>query len=97
MPQDLNLIDYYIARELHVADLPFSALLAAAMMKADSVNSVVLRNGFPKLHATLQDRWNAGGGWIQSDEDLLRGITAEEARGKALKIAKQYLYRLQQP
>ena len=64
---NLNLIDYNIARALYSADLPFSALIAAAGLRADTANTHKLQGMFPELLVDLQKRYDAPGGLIEGD------------------------------
>ncbi len=64
---NLNIIDYHIAMRLAAADIPFSALISAAMRKADSINASKLAESFPIIQKDLQQRYNARGGLLDSD------------------------------
>jgi len=81
----LNLIDYNISQILAMADIPFDALIAAAMRKADSDNLRRLQMCFPATAADLQSRYNGPGGSV--DSDFLDEIDTE----RAWQIAKNYL------
>ena len=63
----MSLYDYQMSRELSVSDPPFAALIMAALRKADSDNAVALRIAFPDIHAELEARYNAPGGWLPGD------------------------------
>lgn len=54
--------DISIARELHRSDVPFYALIYAAMLKADGPNLAVLRAGFPEQHKALRDDYETPAG-----------------------------------
>ena len=53
----LNLIDYLVGRELYYADLPFTALIVAAISKADDENARKLRAAWPEICETTQKRY----------------------------------------
>lgn len=54
----LNEIDKHIAEEIHAMDPPFYALIAAAVMKADSSNLRTLSRGYPDIvRAVIGDEW----------------------------------------
>jgi len=88
----LNLIDYKISQYLRIADIPFYALIAAAMGKADSNNMEFLREAFPDIYQSFSDRYNAPGGLLEEDTGPTKSHTdiMEEANG----IARSYLARL---
>lgn len=83
MPGDIEIIiglhAYKRAVELFEADEPFYALVAAAMIKADSTNLPRLQAAFPEVWAELDARWNSPAavlpGTGEKDED---GRTAED-------------------
>jgi len=83
---DLNIIDYKVSQRLGVYDVPFSALIAAAMRKADSNNIEKLKSAWPEVFTDLQKRYNGPG-----------GATTEELQSKptivddAERIADTYL------
>jgi hypothetical protein len=53
---------------LSVGDEPtFSALVMAAMRRADSSNALILRCGWPDVWAELQARYDAPGGRLATD------------------------------
>lgn len=64
---ELNLVDYEISKHLAVKDLPFNALIAAAVRKADTDNLMRLESVFPKLVGDLKRRYNAPGGMLPED------------------------------
>lgn len=59
---------YEVSQKLTADDTPFSALIFAAMRKADSVNIILLQNAFPELYAELHERYWAPGGKIGDEE-----------------------------
>jgi hypothetical protein len=63
----MSLYDYNISRELVNLDLPFDALMMAAMARADDHNAGVLLRAFPDLRGELQARYDAPGGLIPQD------------------------------
>lgn len=64
---DLNLIDYEISKRISALDLPFAALIAAALRKADSDNFARLKQAFPELTNDFKSRYNAPGGILLKD------------------------------
>lgn len=50
---------YHCAVKLNAQDHPFHALVAAAMMRADTKNEALLRWAFPEVWDTLRVRHNA--------------------------------------
>jgi hypothetical protein len=59
--------DYEVSKQIAKTDPPFSALIMAAMRKADSGNVFKLVFLFPDTYAELQARYNAPGGVLPSD------------------------------
>ena len=58
----MNAIDFKVGVALAHADIPFDALICAALIRADSRNAEKLRMSFPKLCADAQARYDAPGG-----------------------------------
>ena len=73
----MSLYDYRASQRLGVGDPPFYALIMAAMRKADSDNTALLRSVFPDTWKELQARYNAPGGCITAGE--LAALKAEIA------------------
>lgn len=65
--KDLNLIDYEISKRLAVRDIPFAALIAAALRKADPNNFHQLESAFPDIASDLKLRYNAPAGILLKD------------------------------
>ena len=63
--RDLNIIDYTLSKYLQ--QIPFDALVAAAMRKADTENLNLLGEIFPQIRKDLHDRYNAPGGYLERD------------------------------
>lgn len=63
----MSLYDYQVSKELGARDIPFYALIMAAMRKADTTNEILLRSAFPETWRELQQRYHAPGG-ILPDE-----------------------------
>lgn len=63
----MSLYDYERSRELARQDVPFHALIMAAMRRADSDNAAVLRAMWPDTWDELQARYNAPGGRLPTD------------------------------
>lgn len=67
----MSLYDYRASAEIGATDPPFYALIMAAMHRADTVNSALLRAAFPDVWDECAARYNAPGGVLASD-----GVTA---------------------
>lgn len=65
--ETVSLYDYRVAQELVKQDIPFYALIMAAMRKADSTNAALLRNAFPEVWDETQQRYNAPGAMLAGD------------------------------
>lgn len=65
----MSLFDYKISQQLAADDVPFYALIMAAMRKADTRNLDLLAQAWPGVWDELQQRYNAPGGLI-GDEAL---------------------------
>ena len=63
----LNLIDYEISKRISANDIPFAALIAAALRKADTNNFARLKQAFPELTSDFKLRYNAPGGILLKD------------------------------
>ncbi len=63
----MSLYDYEVSRELEAHDLPFYALIMAAMRRADTDNLDLLRAAFPEVWAELSARYHAPGGMLPGD------------------------------
>lgn len=59
--------EYVTSRRLDAQDLPFYALIMAAMRKCDAENGAKLRAAWPTVWLELVERYNAPGG-ILPDE-----------------------------
>jgi hypothetical protein len=60
-----GLYDFNVALKLQ--NVPFDALIMAAVMKADGENRVKLIEGFSDLYHETQARYNAPGGKLEGD------------------------------
>ena len=81
----LNLIDYEISKRLAAKDIPFYALIAGAIRKADTGNLARLESAFPEITRDLKRRYNAPGGVLPEDN-----IQGDDASKHAL-IADSYI------
>ena len=63
----LGLHAYLVSRQLADQDLPFDALIAAAMRRADTDNLRALQLAFPEHWAELERRYHAPGGMLPED------------------------------
>ena len=81
---------YRVSIEL-MRSYPFSALIMAAMMKADTDNAALLATAFPDLWAELNVRYNSPGGAItESEYQALRRMASKQAeKREALAVAEK--------
>jgi len=63
----VSLFDYQASQELAAQDVPFYALIMAAMRRADSDNIELLREAWPGVWSELMARYNAPGCRLPSD------------------------------
>ena len=61
--------DYEKSREIAAHDVPFAALIMAAMRKADSRNAEILRAMWPATWEELRGRYDAPGGILPGEEE----------------------------
>ena len=59
--------EYIVSLRLSREDVPFYALIMAAMRKADSDNEYKLRTCFPDVWDELHARYHSPGGSLQGD------------------------------
>jgi hypothetical protein len=65
----VSLMSYLQSREISgMRDWDFSALVMAAMRKADTHNFALLADAFPEIAAELQARYDAPGGALNEGE-----------------------------
>ena len=64
-----NIYAYRKAMELKNQDYPFSSLIMAAMVRADSDNLIKLQRAFPGLWKELEERYWAPGGYLPGEEE----------------------------
>ncbi len=60
--------DYRISQELAAADVPFYALIMAAIRKADDRNMQLLLLGWPEVYKEFLARYHAPGGVLPDEE-----------------------------
>lgn len=70
--------DYEVAKQMWVDDVPFHALIMAAMLKADPHNRTLLDAVFPDVRTELDARYNAPGG-VLPDDSAPRTLIVERA------------------
>jgi hypothetical protein len=63
----MSLYDYRAAKTLHDQDVPFYALIMAAMRKADTTNEGKLRAMWPETWDELFARYHAPGGLLEGE------------------------------
>lgn len=61
--------DYEQSKVIATHGFTFHGLLMAAMRQADSENVARLRMVFPEVHAELDARYNAPGGYVEGDPE----------------------------
>lgn len=64
----MSLYDYEVSQRLARQDVPFKALIMAAMRRADTINAALLRSAFPEIWAEAEARYNAPGGILERDQ-----------------------------
>ncbi len=77
----MSFYDYEKARELVAADVPFYALIMAAMQRADTTNAAMLRTMYPAVWAEVEARYNAPGAMLPGDLD---GMPARNVPDRSL-------------
>ena len=65
----MSLHDFRVSGELATSGVPFTALLLAAMQRANTTNLERLKQAFPEVHAELEKRFNSPGGLLPSERD----------------------------
>lgn len=63
----MSLYDYRASQQISVTDPPFYALIMAAIRRADTRNTALLRAAFPEVHAEFEARYNAPGGTLPTN------------------------------
>ncbi len=69
--QELNIIDYKVSQRFQLTDVPFAAIIAAAMRKADTDNLRALESAFPGIAKDLRARYNAPGGFLGDEAETV--------------------------
>ena len=64
----MSLYDYRVSLDLAKQDVPFYALIMAAIRKADDVNLVRIDRVFPHVVKEFKRRYHAPGGMLPEDE-----------------------------
>jgi hypothetical protein len=60
--------DYEASKTVELYDLPFYAIIMAAMRRADTNNAALLAAAFPETWRELQDRYHAPDGLLPSEQ-----------------------------
>jgi hypothetical protein len=63
----MSYYDYKTSLELSIKDPPFAALIMAAMRKADTSNTEMLKACWPEIYHELERRYHAPGGLIDKE------------------------------
>lgn len=63
----MSLYDYNAALGIKRTDPPFYALIMAAMLRADTKNTALLKAAFPDTWDELDQRYHAPGGRLPED------------------------------
>lgn len=66
----MSQFDYIASRALGSPDVPFAALIMAAMRRADTENLAKLQAAFPETWQELQARYDAPGGKLPGEERI---------------------------
>lgn len=74
----MSLHAYHVSRAIEQKDLPFEALIMAAMRKADSYNALKLTNAFPGIWNEFAKRYNAPLGVIPEDGQVDMDVLAKQ-------------------
>ena len=67
----MSYYDYKVGQEISAQDYPFYALIQAAMRQADTDNAEKLRAEWPSVWEELKARYNAPGGKLSREAELL--------------------------
>lgn len=59
--------EYLESERLGYEQVPFYALIMAAMRKADSLNNFKLQREWPEVYEEFKKRYNAPGGKLEGD------------------------------
>jgi hypothetical protein len=78
----MSLHEYLCSRAISKEDPPFYALLFALMRKADSDNAAKIKAAWPARWLEMQERYNAPGGILPSDEVQDIGDQVVKASGE---------------
>ena len=62
--------DYKLSLEISAQGYPFCALIMAAFRDADTDNLMALQEAFPYIYDEFKRRYNAPGGYLNSQNDL---------------------------
>lgn len=65
----MSLYDYEASKRIALDDPPFSALIMAAMRKADDINTAKLKAAWPETYAEIRERYNAPGGLLERERE----------------------------
>lgn len=65
----MSLYDYHVSCKLVRDDVPFYALIMAAMRRADTENEAILRSAYPDVWDEVYARYHATGGCLEGDHD----------------------------
>lgn len=67
----MSLYDY--KRSMTLGDVPFYALIMAAMRRADTQNLAKLKDAWPLVWQELDQRYHAPGGYLPREMEIIRG------------------------
>lgn len=63
----MSMHSYLVSKQLTDQDIPFEALIMAAMRRADYENARRLRDAFPLVWIEVHERYGAPGGWLPGE------------------------------
>ena len=67
----MSIMDYKASLHIAMEDPPFYAIIMAAKSKADTTNVEKLKKAFPETWIELRNRYEALGGLLQGESEVL--------------------------
>lgn len=74
----MSYFDYQASHQLDIDDVPFYALIMAAMRRADTDNLEKLKEAFPETWVELDARYHAPGGRLPNESLEICSSTNKE-------------------
>ena len=91
---NMSQFDYEIAIRLYAADIPFHALISAAILKADTYNLEKLRDKFPEEERITKQRFNGRYSATKAELEALNDYELEDNLDRAREIATNYIIQI---